>query len=164
MIAYSENDSEVQVFNTETEAVLRFRLDSNTIAKNGALDPLHKYLAITSTDGHVSIFTMPSQEDDSKIRVLIKKVKITKAKVETFGQNPLEIQWTHDGSHLLVSGENSLGIISRDTWEINYSKDFGHKKPITCISWISEAVLVTAGLDKIIKIYDFSKRTLLHYI
>lgn len=91
-------------------------------------------------------------------------MKISKAKVDTFGQNPLEIQWTHNGSHLLVSGENSLGIISRDTWEINYSKDFGHKKPITCISWISEAVLVTAGLDKIIKIYDFSKRTLIHYI
>jgi len=63
-----------------------------------------------------------------------------------------------------VSGENSLGIMTRDNWELNYSKDFGHKKPMTCISWVSETVLATAGLDKILKIYDFSKRTLLHYI
>ena len=91
-------------------------------------------------------------------------MKITKAKLEPFGTNPLEIQWTSDGFHLLVSGENSLGVMSRDTWEINYSKDFAHKKQITCIQWISETVLATAGLDKIIKIYDFSKRTLLHYI
>jgi len=40
VIGYSENDSVVQVFNTETEAVLRFHLDENTTAKNGAMDPL----------------------------------------------------------------------------------------------------------------------------
>jgi WD40 repeat protein len=95
---------------------------------------------------------------------MIKKIKITKSKIEAFGTNPFEIQWTPDGSHLLVSGELSLGILTRDSWDLNYSKDFGHKKPISCIQWLSDTVLATAGLDKIIKIFDFQKRTLLHYI
>ena len=65
---------------------------------------------------------------------------------------------------MLVSGENTLGVISRESWELNYSKDFGHKKAITCISWLTENVLATSGFDKIIKIWDFSKRELINYI
>jgi WD40 repeat protein len=65
---------------------------------------------------------------------------------------------------LLVSGELSLGLITRDTWELNYSKDFTHKKPITCITWINETVFATAALDKLIKIWDYSKRTFLNFI
>lgn len=81
-----------------------------------------------------------------------------------FGSNPFEISWTPNGSHILTSGENALGMIARDSWDINYSKDFAHKKPITCITWLTESVLATAGLDKIIKIFDFNKKVLLHFI
>ena len=37
LIAYSENDSEVQIYNTESEAVSRFRFEGT--AKNGSMDP-----------------------------------------------------------------------------------------------------------------------------
>jgi WD40 repeat protein len=107
---------------------------------------------------------VPKEEDGSNIGHLIKNIKVTKLKVEAFGQNPFEINWTPDGGALLVSGENQLGVISRDSWDINYSKDFGHKKPITCITWLCDTVLATSGLDKIIKIWDFTKRTLMNYI
>ena len=162
MIAYSENDSEIQVFNSETESVMRFRLDDGVIAKNGSMDPLVKYLAVSATDGHVYIFNIPNE--DSNIGGLVKKVKVTNLKLEVFGKNPFEISWTPDGGALLVSGENTLGVISRESWELNYSKDFGHKKAITCISWLTENVLATSGFDKIIKIWDFSKRELINYI
>ena len=55
-------------------------------------------------------------------------------------------------------------MINRDQWEINYSKDFTHKKPISCVTWLTDSVLATAGLEKEIKIFDFKKRTLLHFI
>lgn len=164
VIGYPENDSEVQIFNTETETVLRLHLDNNTTPKNGALDPLFKYFAVTTNDGHLEIFTLPDAEDQSNQGKAIKKIKITNAKGEALDKNPLEIQWTHDGTHLLVSGENTLGIVDTSSWELNYSKDIGHKKPMTCIAWLSETVIATAGLDNVIKIFDFSKRTLLHYI
>lgn len=162
VVAYSENDSEVQVFNSENDSVMRFRLDSGVTAKNGAMDPLAKFFAVSTTDGHAYIFLIPNES--SNIGELVKKIKITKLKLEAFGSNPFEIAWTADGSALLVSGENILGVISRDSWDMNYSKDFGHKKAITCISWLTETVLATAGLDKIIKIWDFPKRELIHFI
>ncbi len=153
VVAYSENDSEVQIFNTENESVMRFRLDSGVTAKNGSMDPLGRFFAVSTTDGHAYIFLVPTE--GSNIGEVVKKIKITKLKHEAFGTNPFEISWTPDGSALLVSGENTLGVVSRDSWELHYSKDFGHKKPITCVSWLTETVLATAGLDKIIKIWHF---------
>ena len=72
VIGYSENDSEVQIFNTETEAVLRFHLENNTTPKNGALDPLFKFFAATTTDGNLQIFAIPVGQDVSKAGQLVK--------------------------------------------------------------------------------------------
>ena len=76
MIAFSENDSEVQVFNTETEIVTRFRI--NGTAKNGSMDPLQKYFAISTCDAHVHIFDIPNEDAESRLGVLIKSIKIAK--------------------------------------------------------------------------------------
>ena len=55
MIGYSENDEEVQMFDTETENVMKFRRDDsegqNMPVKSGALDPLGRYFAVTYCDG-----------------------------------------------------------------------------------------------------------------
>jgi len=61
--------------------------------------------------------------------------------------NNLEITWSHDGSELLLTGGLSLKKMLRNTWDVIEVKEFGHKKEITCIGWISEDLLVTAGLD-----------------
>jgi WD40 repeat protein len=81
-----------------------------------------------------------------------------------FGDNPFEIAWSPDGSALMVSGELTLGSIARNSWNLSYLKEFDHKKAITCITWINENVFATAGLDKAIKIWDFSKKKLLNTI
>ena len=54
-------------------------------AKNGSLDPLGKFFAVSSTDGNIHIFNIPSEGDDSNIGQLIKKIKVTKLKLEAFG-------------------------------------------------------------------------------
>jgi WD40 repeat protein len=64
----------------------------------------------------------------------------------------------------LVGGELTLGFITRGSWDLNFSKEFGHKKTITCITWINENIFATAGLDKVIKIWDYSKKALLNFI
>lgn len=104
------------------------------------------------------------EEIGSCAGTLIRRIKITKLNVKPFEKNPLEVVWTPDGSQLLVSGENMLGLIQRDKWELSYSKDFGHKKPISCIAWLTDTVLATAGLDKVIKIFDYPKKKLINYI
>lgn len=76
----------------------------------------------------------------------------------------LEVAWNPDGSTLFVSGETTLGIIKRGSWELTYSKDVGHKKEITCVSWLTDDIFVTAGLDKVIKIWDATTMKLKFYI
>ena len=92
-------------------------------------------------------------------------LKITKQKSIPFDKNPMEIVWSPDGSKLLVSGEAALGIIDRNQeWKLTYSNNFTHKNSITCIAWINDNVLATAGLDKQIKFWDYSAKILLNYI
>lgn len=75
----------------------------------------------------------------------------------------MEVTWSPDGSYILVSGEPTLGMVTRDSWEITYSKDFGHKKAISCIVWLTDNVFATAGLDKVVKIWDYAKKSLLNF-
>lgn len=94
----------------------------------------------------------------------MKRVKITKQKVQPFGDFPLSVCWTPDGGSLLVSGELMLGIVKRDTWELTYSNSFAHKKPISCVEWLTEQYFATAGADKIIKVWDFEQSKLAFYV
>jgi WD40 repeat protein len=63
-----------------------------------------------------------------------------------------------------VSGDNMMGIVKRNTWEITYSKEVGHKKEITCLQFLTDDKFMTAGLDKVIKIWDYVTMKLLFYI
>jgi WD40 repeat protein len=162
VIGYAENDSEVQMYDSETERVVRFRNEAS--AKSGSLDPLGKYFASTACDGQVSIFTIPSEDSESNIGELIKRVKATKVHMEPFGKNPFEVSWSPDGSQLLVSGEAVLYSMARDNWELNTVKNISHKKTISFVTWLTDAVLATASVDKVIKIWNFENKTLLHSI
>ncbi len=109
VVVYLEKDSVVMLFNYENKSVMRFRLDSGVTAKNGSMDPLGKYFAVSSTDGHAIIFKTPRGLSNSG--EIVKRINITKLKLEAFGTNPFEISWTPNGGALLVSGENNLGVI-----------------------------------------------------
>ena len=67
VVGYAANDAEVQLFDTETERVARFRNEVGASAKSGAIDPLGKYFVSTACDGHLSIFTIPNPEEESRI-------------------------------------------------------------------------------------------------
>jgi hypothetical protein len=49
VIGYPEIDLEAQIYDSETERVLKFKNESSV--KAGALDPLGEYFACTATDG-----------------------------------------------------------------------------------------------------------------
>lgn len=156
IVVIGEED-EAQVYDTETERVTRFKNDGGVAFKAGALDPLGQYFAGTACDGMLYIFKVPADGEGST-GPQVHKVKITKAKVVPFETNPLEVVWRPDGSELFVTGDLLLGVVTRDTWGLTLNKDYGHKKAITCITWINDTVFATTGLDNVIKIWDSNKR------
>ena len=81
-----------------------------------------------------------------------------------FGDFPFQVVWTPDGSNVLVTGDLMLGCLARDTWEMTLSKNFGHKKAISCVEWLTESVFATAGADKVIKLWDYDTKSLLFFI
>ena len=96
---------------------------------------------------------------------MVKQVKITSTKITPFGNNPFECVWSPDGSKLYVSGEPALGIIERDNeWKLTFSNHFTHSKPISCVMFINENVLCTAGLDKQIRFWDLSAKIQIFFV
>jgi hypothetical protein len=86
IIGYPETDFEVQMYDTETEKVFKFKNEASP--KSGALDPLGQYFASTALDGHLTIFKVPNEESESIFGTIIKRIKITKQKQEPFGTFP----------------------------------------------------------------------------
>jgi WD40 repeat protein len=125
------------------------------------MDPLGEFVATIGCDGMLHLYRMP--QDEEQTPEFIKKVKVSTQKVQPFGSNNHEMVWSHDGNELLITGDLLLKKMARNTWELTSLKEFGHKKETTCVAWISEDILVTAGLDQVIKVWDYSQKTLLHY-
>lgn len=69
VIGYSENDNEVQIYNSENERVNKYLLEA--AARNGALDPLGQFFAVSACDGQVYIFKVPEDDSESRIGELI---------------------------------------------------------------------------------------------
>jgi WD40 repeat protein len=113
-------------------------------------------------DGHAFIYSFP-QEEGKEIN-LVKKIKISKSNHKPFDKTPIDAVWTADGRTILVSGEQTLGEITRGTWEYKLSKQIGHKKMITGLAWLSDNVLATASLDKVVKIWDYKFEKVLNFI
>lgn len=73
----------------------------------------------------------------------------------------MSIQWLPDGESIIVSGNSSLGIISKhedDQWFISHEDKISHTNIITSVLAISEQILITcSGDDGIIKIWRLSQ-------
>jgi WD40 repeat protein len=152
------------MFDTDSERVLRFRNDDGVSFKSAALDPLQKYLVATACDRELYIFSVPNgEEGETRVGALVKKIKVSNLKMEPFGENSFEVAWSTDGSTILVGGDNRLTLVYRESWSVTLSSSFAHKKPICCITWLTDSIFATAGLEKIIKIWNYETSTLLFY-
>jgi WD40 repeat protein len=92
-------------------------------------------------------------------------VSISKKKSEPFSYINLEVTWSPDGNELLLSGDIMLRKMVRNKWEMLSVKEIGHKdKELNGIKFITEDCIATAGVDKIIKIWDYKNKNLKYYM
>ena len=56
----------------------------------------------------------------------------------------MSVQWLPDGDSVLVSGNKSLGIVTKDeddSWDICHEDEISHTKIITSVFAISEEII-----------------------
>ncbi len=77
----------------------------------------------------------------------------------------LATAWHPSGSHLLVAGQQMLQVAARGEWtKFKSSAIFGHKKESSLVEFVNRDIFVTAGLEKVIKVWSWTDKHLLHYI
>ena len=119
--------------------------------RNASLDPHLEYLATTGCDGMLKITKIAGNEQK-----LIKNCKITTNKnIDLAGNQWLEMAWSPDGEHLYVAGDTQLLLFSRSD---NFSKQevvasISHPKEISHVCFVSNKCLVTASIDKFVKVW-----------
>lgn len=73
----------------------------------------------------------------------------------------MSVQWLPDGDSVLVSGNKSLGIVTKDeddSWDICHEDKISHTKIITSVFAISEEIITTcSGEDGIVKIWRLNQ-------
>lgn len=72
----------------------------------------------------------------------------------------MSVQWLPDGDSVIVSGNESLGIVTRDEdeWTICHEDKISHSKIITSVFAISEEIITTCSAeDSTIKIWRLNQ-------
>ena len=75
----------------------------------------------------------------------------------------MSIQWLPDGETVIVSGNTSLGIVTRqedeaEEWSICHEDKISHSNTITSVFAISEEIITTcSGDDGIVKIWRLNQ-------
>ena len=119
--------------------------------RNAAVDPYFEYLATTGCDGSLHICSIKELNSTS----LVKKLKVSKTSVTPESPQMLGLAWSlQEGSYLYAAGDKQLTLLKRnDGFSQSFSSNVTHDKEITMVLALSPKCLLTAGLDKTIKVW-----------
>jgi len=92
-------------------------------------------------------------------QTLLKTCKIAKKNVSVSSNQLLEMAWSQSGDQLFVAGDSQLTLFDRSD---NFASQhilasISHVKEISLVKVISPTCLVTAGLDKWIKVWSVAE-------
>ena len=153
-------EEEVAIYNVCSEATTVLKPGHEGSAKNASMDPIGDFLATTGCDGNVHIYSLPMP--GQKPELVTKKRICGKTLVES--DLVLEPAWTHNGSVLLTPGERMIGVLTRDTWQFKHEETLTHDKEISICRFATAEVLLTAGLDNKVKVWDWENKRGLYFI
>ena len=86
---------------------------------------------------------------------LVKSCKVTTKSVNLESNQWLEMAWSPNGEQLFVAGDNQLAMFGRAD---NFNKQsivsgVTHTKEISHVKFVAETCLVTASIDKWVKVW-----------
>ena len=122
--------------------------------RNAAIDPHFEYLATTGCDGMLKLTKISGSE-----QALVKSVKVHKKGSVSLQSNQwLGLAWHPSSERLFVAGDNQLGMLtSADNFgDLHTVAAVSHSKEISHVTVVSASCLVTAGLDRMVKVWHTS--------
>lgn len=154
----------MKIVNIEDMTKVKYLRDQAKGAKHVSFDPNGRYVAVSSTDGHVYIYSTVSEEPE-----LVRKIDGVIRRLEPEDEATSKVVWHPDGT-AFVTAEATRDICMCSTMEWKKEKVFsgGHNGDVTALGWSPNgALLVSAGADgqillwetksqKVLERYDFA--------
>ena len=120
--------------------------------KNASIDQHCEYLATTGCDGFLKVTKIAGASHE-----VVHKCKISDKNVTVGSNQRIESTWSlsDEGEHLFVAGERQLSFYKRSENFATKHKmpSLSHFHDISLVKAVSPTCLVTAGLDKYVKVW-----------
>lgn len=125
------NDDCAQIYNSKSKLTAKLSPGhADSIAKNGQINHDGSMAATTGSDGFINLYQI-SEVDGQIESKFVQKIKISKELSIIGNENfDFNLEWLPSNEDLLISGNNSLGIISKDeegNWAMNIEDSVTHQ-------------------------------------
>ena len=149
LIAYSELT--IKIVNIEDNYKVLFLRDLPKAAKHLSFDPSGSYIAVSSTDGVIYIYSLSKEEPE-----LLRKVEGLIRNLDIESETSSRVIWHPDGRAFAApTATRDIQVISSSDGEKQRSFSGGHMGDITALAWSPNgALLLTAGSDRKVLLWD----------
>lgn len=148
----------VKVVNIADPYKVLYLRDFSKPVKHLSFDPSGTYLAASSMDGIIYIYSLSTEEPE-----LIRKIDHVIDFVDQDSQASTRAIWHPDGRAVAVANNTrDIQIVSTSDGECQRTFSEGHMLPITALAWSPNgALLITAGADRRIILWDTKTQKIL---
>ncbi|KAJ5595877.1 hypothetical protein N7450_002335 [Penicillium hetheringtonii] len=157
-VAVASDDLTVKLVKVEDMSQIKYLREQQKSAKHVTFDPNGRYVAVSSTNGLLYIYSLAEDEPE-----LIQKLDGVIRQLEPESEATSRAVWHPDGTAFAVAeATRDVAIYSVSQWKKEKTFANGHTGEITALSWSPNgALLVTAGADKQIVLWETKTQSIL---
>lgn len=157
--AVASDELKVQIVKTTDESTVLFLREQPKPVKHLSFDPSGQYIALSCTDGLIYVYSLGDEPE------LIQKVDGLIRSLGPESEVSSRVAWHPDGRAFAApTVTRDIQVMSIGDWERqrSFSSVSGHLGDITALAWSPNgALLVSAGKDKKILLWETKKQTIL---
>lgn len=157
--AVASDELTVKIIKTADPDVVLYLRDQPKPVKHLSFDPSGRHIALSCTDGLVYVYSLGDEPE------MIRRVDGLIRSLDTESEVSSRVAWHPDGRAFAApTATRDIQVMSIGDWERQraFSSVSGHLGDITALAWSPNgALLVSAGKDKKILLWEAKKQTIL---
>ncbi len=158
LVAASEDSMAKVVFLSEVpHRAVDLKPGHEGSVKSCAIHPALKFAVTTGCDGFLNVYEIAGDKSGAD---LVKRELICENKAALVLSSPQQLQaaWSEDGKEIFVAGDMMLRSLSTVTWKLSSFPEIMHKGNISLITVLGSDLVVTAGLDLAVSVWNVKKK------